>query len=129
MSEFLLRLPAAVLAFLVIVIATIGAWLLPPHLQNPVLGNFAVLAALAPPFLLPWSLFAGRAGRWFLVAWTSAATVIVTARVGYLLIWLYPRYEFGNYLLVTTPLVLLAVPLWLATWAALSRDAAAARRV
>ena len=129
MPELLLRLPAAVLAFLVIVIAAIGAWLLPPHLQNPVLGNFAVLAALASPFLLPWSLFPGRAGRWFLTAWTSAATVIVTARVGYLLIWLYPRNDIGRYILIASPLVFLALPLWLATWAAVSRDAQTVRQV
>jgi hypothetical protein len=126
MLELVLRLPAAVLAFMVIVISGIGAWLLPAHLQNPLLGNFLVLAALAPPFLLPWSAFRGRAGAWLLIAWTSLATVVVTARVGYLLMWFYPRREFGSYFLIATPLVLLAIPLWLATWAAWQRRRLAA---
>jgi hypothetical protein len=121
MLEVLLRLPAAVLAFMVIVISAIGAWLLPAHLQNPLMGNFALLAALTPPFLLPWSVFSGRAGTWLLIAWTSFATVVVTARVGYLLISLYSRRDIGDYVLIAIPLVFLALPLWLATWAAWNR--------
>lgn len=112
-----------------IVVAALGAWLFPAQTSGTLLENVALLAALAPPFLLPWSVFRGRAGAWLLIAWTSLATVVVTARVGYLLVWFYPRREIGSYLLVATPLLLLALPLWLATWAAWSRRACTGRRV
>ena len=122
MRDTFLRAPAAFVAAAVLFVTVIGDFLFP---DQTAVGNLAVayglLAACALPFLIPWSWAANGPRSRVLLAWLCIGALIVTARLAYLVAWLFPRRPIDIWAGMSLAFLVIVAALWLAVWAAWRR--------
>ena len=117
LSETALRLPATVLAIAAAALLVAGDLIF----REGTMRDYALIASLSIPFLIPWSWASGSARSMVLVVCVGTAAIVVTARVLYLLAWFYPRRPLFIWVVLASTLTAVDLAPWLSFAAAVRR--------